>query len=479
MENGTTTGAGAGASGGSAGGGAASPAWSGAVDAGLVSRLQRPARQPGVVRLGHARALLARHRAMVPGVPLAEVLLRRVPDERPAGAETPVVAARPVAAPDLGGTDAGAAPPRADDRPLVPVVPATRVPVPTPNEAQLESPSESGLEPRLEPPPGPGRARPTAGHAAAEPVGADGSDSDSTPIVVPRPSAPFSTGQQVTDPRDAAVYAARAVPPGGPAPSGSRPAAVRPHAVLQEEAVETSFAIPVGPPPRPTAPSSAPAGSGAAPPAVSPPAGPPAVRPGEAVARDAPGHLVPATLSGGALPTPPDLPAAVRPTAVPSIVPRFPDVSPVVAARRHHRLHAVPAGTAGEPGPTPPVVRPFGAEPAAADPGRSAASPVVRPAAAGSGLAEEVHRLVVRELARPAAHPAPALPLPVPSAAPVPATAPPPQHRADAPTVRADRVAERPRRSPPPVDVGRIADAVSRRIAHRGAVEGERRGMNR
>jgi hypothetical protein len=59
-------------------------------------------------------------------------------------------------------------------------------------------------------------------------------------------------------------------------------------------------------------------------------------------------------------------------------------------------------------------------------------------------------------------------------ATPVPAA-----RRPAAPVVRADRAPERPHRTPPPVDVARIADAVSRRLAHRGAVEGERRGMNR
>jgi hypothetical protein len=104
----------------------------------------------------------------------------------------------------------------------------------------------------------------------------------------------------------------------------------------------------------------------------------------------------------------------------------------------------------------------------------------VRPSA-GPGLAEEVHRLVVLELTQaqgPA--PSPAAPIPVP---PTPTstttTAPRAPRRLDAPAVRANRAAERPPRTPPAVDVGRLADAVSRRLAHRGAVDGERRGMNR
>ncbi|MDT7578990.1 MAG: hypothetical protein QOK35_254, partial [Pseudonocardiales bacterium] len=181
MENGTTTGAGAG----SADGAAAVPAWSGAVDAGLVRRLRRPALRPGLVRLGHVRALLARHSAMAPGVPLAEVLLRRMPDGRPARTETPVVAGRPVTAPDPDGAGTGAAAPRADVRPPVPVVPATRVPVPAPTRPQLPR------EPRLEPPVDPVRAR-TADPTAADPGGTDG---DRTREVV-RPAASLPRGQQ-------------------------------------------------------------------------------------------------------------------------------------------------------------------------------------------------------------------------------------------------------------------------------------------
>jgi hypothetical protein len=45
--------------------------------------------------------------------------------------------------------------------------------------------------------------------------------------------------------------------------------------------------------------------------------------------------------------------------------------------------------------------------------------------------------------------------------------------------VRADRDAAPPRRPAPPVAVGRITDAVARRMARRSALEGERRGMNR
>jgi hypothetical protein len=106
---------------------------------------------------------------------------------------------------------------------------------------------------------------------------------------------------------------------------------------------------------------------------------------------------------------------------------------------------------------------------------------VVHPGAREPGLAEQVHRLVVRELAGnlPPAAPTPPLPLPVP-AAPVPhAAGPQVARRPAAPVVRADRPAERTPRAAPPVDVHRVADAVSRRLARRGAVDAERRGMSR
>jgi hypothetical protein len=102
----------------------------------------------------------------------------------------------------------------------------------------------------------------------------------------------------------------------------------------------------------------------------------------------------------------------------------------------------------------------------------------VRPEPADPVPVDVIRRIVVRELARTAAPPARALPLPVPTAPPAPAAAPP-ASRPEAPTVRADRVPEQQRRTPRPIDVGRVTDAVSRRIARRGALEGERRGMNR
>ena len=94
--------------------------------------------------------------------------------------------------------------------------------------------------------------------------------------------------------------------------------------------------------------------------------------------------------------------------------------------------------------------------------------------AAGEGrLADQVHRLVVRELAASTAGEAPAV---IRRAVDAPA-APTPAPRVPAP--RADRPAELPVRTPAPVDVGRLTEAVSRRLARRGAVDDERRGMGR
>jgi hypothetical protein len=194
----------------------------------------------------------------------------------------------------------------------------------------------------------------------------------------------------------------------------------------------------------------------------------------------------------------PDLPPP-GPPAMPPAGPDLPDLRPPVVADRAGSR--VPAGVPERTGPAVPVVSaappggpdrapgpasahsttpaPRGTGPGPADPGPSA-PPVVRPVPADPVPTDEIRRIVVHELTRTAAPPAPALPLPVPTAPLAPAAAPaPPAARHDAPTVRADRVPEHPRRTPPPVDVGRITDAVSRRIARRGALEGERRGMNR
>jgi hypothetical protein len=99
---------------------------------------------------------------------------------------------------------------------------------------------------------------------------------------------------------------------------------------------------------------------------------------------------------------------------------------------------------------------------------------VVRPAAPRP-LAEEVHRLVVHELAA-SGTPAPSV---AARRAPAPAAPAAPQPSRRAGPTRADRPAERVSRTPPAVDVGRLTESVSRRLARRGAIDDERRGMGR
>jgi hypothetical protein len=215
---------------------------------------------------------------------------------------------------------------------------------------------------------------------------------------------------------------------------------------------------------------------------------------------------------GGPVPAPATVaPARAEPLGLPSLdlpAPGPPAVSLPEAVGRGHAASRRPVGEpdpvvapvapvhpapALPPGRGVPVVRPAppghvpehgpAASPVSAPGSRRdplVGSPLARPRPAAPVSPDEVRRIVVRELARTAAPPAAALPLPVPAAAAPPVAAPaPPVPRFDAPTVRADRAAEHPRRAGPPVDVGRITDAVTRRMARRGAVEGERRGMNR
>ncbi|MFC4584940.1 hypothetical protein [Sphaerisporangium corydalis] len=71
----------------------AEPPW----DPALVRRLERRALRPGVLDPAPAREILARHRGMMPHLPLAELAARRAAPESD-GAATPVVYGKPVAA---------------------------------------------------------------------------------------------------------------------------------------------------------------------------------------------------------------------------------------------------------------------------------------------------------------------------------------------------------------------------------------------
>ena len=83
-------------------------AWRDALDPALLRRLWRRAERPGLARPWQAQATLARHRRMVSGLPLAELLQRRaeiLADGRAAWA--PIVYARPAAPPAARGPDRG------------------------------------------------------------------------------------------------------------------------------------------------------------------------------------------------------------------------------------------------------------------------------------------------------------------------------------------------------------------------------------
>jgi hypothetical protein len=422
------------------------------VDTALVRRLQRREQQPGLVRLGQVRDLLARHRGMVPGVPLADALTRRVPERAVGPLDVPVVTGRPVAAPAAAAWTT----PRADEPLLVvravvpapapvvpapaPVVPAPVAPIPavlTRNPAVLTRnvPAPAVSTPAVTVPPAPVRDLHTSRGTG--------------PLVRPA----------VSPPADAVAF------------SDGRPVAVVPPAPPPEGPISSTPAAPV-PPAGPSRPDASHGLAAALSEHVRSPA--------RAVV------VLPAT-RGPSLPVPPapfrpaaDLsqPRAAAPSAGPT------DGPPIVTARRPHPRGVAP----GEPAPTLPLVRPTPSAPPDGAPTTWSVERapvgdrvVVHPGAREPGLAEQVHRLVVRELAGnlPPAAPTPPLPLPVP-AAPVPhAAGPQVARRPAAPVVRADRPAERTPRAAPPVDVRRVADAVSRRLARRGAVDAERRGMSR
>lgn len=88
-------------------------------DPALVRRLSRRALRPGVVDPGRARAVLARHRGMTAGLPLAEVASRYVdPVPQHAGSTVPIVYAQP-APPPPSGRPASAGPDSATPGPGV------------------------------------------------------------------------------------------------------------------------------------------------------------------------------------------------------------------------------------------------------------------------------------------------------------------------------------------------------------------------
>jgi hypothetical protein len=454
--------------------GPAAPTWAGVVDAALVRRLHRPARRPGLVRHGQARALLARHRAVVPGVPLAEALLRRFP--QPELRESPVVPARPVPVGSPGPV--GPAP---DD--LVPIVraartdPSTAVGVraagPTARVASGRSP-DGTIEHRT--PSDPHRSHPGEDGRTVRPGEWPASDGPSGALPGPPPEVAGVAGRSTVTPSPTGP------PPGAtsaaPVPDPARLRPAQPATVTPLPATSmTTGATPVT--------------------AVRPAPAPPTVRTSDSGApvQGRPEHVRPAPPAAPRTPSAGTGDSRPRPPAPPERTADACRVAAVPLVRPAHTTGpgpAVPAGpdnagpgrpvttdVLGEPGL--PVVRPQPIRP----PGPGPTGPdFPAPGPADRALADTVHRLVVRELAR-ATPPTPALPAPVQAALPLPAPPPaivgsvPAPRREPAPAVRADRVAAPPHRTPPPLDMGRLADAVSRRLANRGAAEAERRGMGR
>ncbi len=167
----------------------------------LVRRLWRPVERPGIIDLGPARAMLARHQRMVTGLPLAELVSRHAGSASEfAGTAVPIVYALPSQSPSLPGsrpqearlrpTASGAI---VRDRPARPVAGPVQ---PAPTQDATGSP----LLPRARPPAAP------AAHDAALPL-----------VVQPAVTEPAAPGSAPTmSPPQPAGAAA-------PRPSSSRP----------------------------------------------------------------------------------------------------------------------------------------------------------------------------------------------------------------------------------------------------------------
>jgi hypothetical protein len=406
-----------------------------ALDPALLSRLRRRAERPGLARPWQAQAMLARHRRMVGGLPLAELLLRRaeiLADERAAWA--PIVYARPAApGPDrppairagAPGASPAAAPAGMPPRPVVRATARRTAPrppgsPPAPNTTPAASDGAAqGVRPR---------------QAAAAPP--------SAPIHPERaePRSPWGTQAE-------AVAAFGAVPPGPAAaaratapelpvvarPAPARPAARRDRGAAPLPTPNRPVVEPVRTARPPTAPGLALVTAAAPPqqaplPGGTPPGGTssslPVVRPGPGRNGDRPVPWAPdaQTRRGG----PPALPVVGE---------------QVMRASGPNRAWAAPAGV--------PASLPFA---------RAAGVPAAPTAPSA-----------------PPAVPQPPPPGPATRAAarPVPAARGAEADRARGPGARPQRVVLA------PVEVDRVADKVQRKLLHRLAIEAERRGKSR
>ena len=445
----------------------ADQSWQQAVDPDLVDRLLRRAEQPGLVRPRLAQAVLRRYLAMVAGLPLAELLHRRWE----AGLEVPsaplaLVYARPAGWPAAAEEEAAgtrrpaSAGPEAQPRPVV------EARVAQPGQAPADLPGSSLQA-------GPDAA-PTSGSAArpVAPRPAAGSP-DATPaaalrrVLVPDRRSSASPGTPPTaaatpSRRSGGVGPAPAVPGSGgvgPAPAPSRSGGVGPAAA----------------PSWPEHPSARPAVAAARTPAVRAAAPAlPLVVPGSPLLGNA-----------GARRGDPPTTAPARPLGPTTYL----DPPPAGPPPR-------PLGP-GQPSPSgngPAVVTAWASPPPAHwDVGAPGAVPVVHEqithAVRTSG--SPAHRQQAFPLADATAAAAatrsavePVEPVrSVPATAgparlrPVPAARGPVQPGRAAPDPAAPADAHRPAVSQ--VDIERIVDKVHRKLMHRLAIEGERRGMTR
>ncbi|HEY2960097.1 MAG TPA: hypothetical protein VGM21_18105 [Actinomycetota bacterium] len=432
-------------------------AWQDAQDPVLLGRLWRRAERPGLARPWQAQAMLARHRRMAGGLPLAELLQRRaelladghvpwapIVYARPATTGPPWAPATPARATGSatpwdtgagrppGGGHGGAV--RAPSRPVVRATAARAVPRPQgwpPAAAGTTTRQAPGGESQAE------RGRPAA--TAAVPGGPSGPG---------RPAPPLPLGL-----RGLAVAAPGAGTPGTAAAPGAGPP------------WPAAAAAPPGPPVvTPTA------GAGPAVPGgreAAPPPGP--ARPVVEPARTArpPGGLVLVTVAAAPPPAPGGVPPVRTPSSLPVVRPEpgrngqgdrpapwqadaptgraGAPALPVVGERAGRGRNGAWAAPAGVPAPLP-------LAPAPAAAGGPAGAPAA-PTALGAGWQPP---------------PGPGTP-----AAAVPAAR---GSEADRGGGRASR-----RQAAPlaPVEIDRIADRVQRKLLHRLAIEGERRGAPR
>jgi hypothetical protein len=454
-------------------------AWQDALDAALLRRLWRRVERPGLARPWQAQATLARHRRMVSGLPLAELLQRRaelLADGRAAWA--PIVYARPAAPPTPRGPGRPPATPAAS--------PATRAGAPgsaPPDAASAGRPPETDHPDaaRAGTPPRP-VARATAAPTAPQPPA-------SAPAAAPSTTLAAAGGAaQVVQRRPAAP----ATPPGTPihpdppdprSPGGTQAEAVAtPGAVLPGPAAAARVAPPELPAVTRTADAgaAAPRDQGGAPPPAAPPA---PARPVVEPARPARPPGAPAlVLVSAAPPAPP--PGGIPPGGIPPG--RTPSSLPVVRPepgwdgdRNRPAPWAADAQTGRAGAPALPVVREhLGPAPG---PNRAWAAPAGVPAPLPLAPAPAAARGPAGVPAAPMAPSAgPALRQPPPlgpgtraAAGPVPAARDP---EAD----RGRGLQPRPQRAVlAPVEIDRIADKVQRKLLHRLAIEGERRGTPR